>query len=139
MPFGDVVLQTFDAWLLKLDNHSACGADQMVVVCFEVGDFVTRKAIPKVMFGRDAAFHQELECAVHGGVAHLRIFAAHLTQKLFYRLMASRFEKNLRDQSALTRRAQPFVRHVLIETFVQGLVLFFRVQHVGRQGALMGA
>src|SRR5690606_30947210 len=110
---GEDLLQPLDAVVVKLDDLAAVVADQMIVVIVGalVRELVAGLSVAEVALGGDAALREELEGAVDGGVADLRLLLTHAGEELLDRdvlwRLAGALEERLRDDAALVGRAEP--------------------------------
>lgn len=72
---GDFVLFAFDYFTEKLDQFAALRTNQMIVMLMVVAVLIPRVAISKAFLPREAAFREELECAVDGCITNRRVFS----------------------------------------------------------------
>jgi hypothetical protein len=97
----DFILLVFDNFAVKLDQLTALGADQMVVMLMIVIMLVSFAAVAQPLFARQPAFVQQFERSIDGGKADARVFGLDKVVQIFSAQMSFGFEKNFKDQLAL--------------------------------------
>src|SRR5262245_1690935 len=98
-PKGDLVLQALDLVVLELEDEAALHADQVIVMVAD--DLVASRAVAELALDGEPGIDQQLERAVHGGVADLGLTLAHLEQQLIDRDVVARAQELLDDRLAL--------------------------------------
>jgi hypothetical protein len=116
----DLILELLDAGVLELRDAAARGADQVVVmIVVVVGELVAGEAVAEPALGGDAALGEELQRAVHRGVADASIARAHRRQQIFDRNVRRSLEERVDDEASLRGAAQLLLRHVALEALAQ--------------------
>jgi len=77
LSFREGLLETLDFIVLKFDDETALGADQVVVVFVFVGDFVAGDAISEPAFVGESSLCHQLQSAVDSRIPHAWLFFAH--------------------------------------------------------------
>ena len=108
---GDLVLQALDLVVFELEDQAALHADQVIVVFSD--DLVARLAVAELALDGDAAVHEQLERAVHGGVADARVALADLREELVDRDVLARAQEQLDDRLALGGDVEAAVLDIL--------------------------
>jgi hypothetical protein len=140
---GHFFLQVLDARLLELGDLAALHANQVVVVVRVVGQLVAREAVAEAALEGHAALGEQLQGAVHGGVAHPSVLAAHLREQLFDAHVVGGLEERLDDELSLVGRAQALLRHVRLQELTEvlqaglGVAIVVGLLHLGRHRYLL--
>src|SRR5690554_2400911 len=87
--FTHGILYILDPWITKLFYLMAFRTDQVIVLLIAVGLFILCQVLPKLMFGDQIAFYQQIQCIVNRGPAYPVIFIFHTDIEGFYIKMAS--------------------------------------------------
>ena len=100
---GYLVLQFFNLLAVKLNQRSACGADQMIVMRMLVFVFIQRAAIMKFEFASETTLLKELERAIHRSEPYRGVLRFDDRVKILARNVTFGVEKDVEYQIALTR------------------------------------
>jgi len=113
VPCGHLFLEALDVAVLELHNLPAAGANEVIVVAF-VGDVVVLRLSPEVAGLSQTGFAEEVQRAVNGCQAQVRILAGQLVVHLFgcYMLL---LEECVEDQFTLAREFQLVFPEVLLQ------------------------
>lgn len=103
----DLILLAFDYFTIELDQISAFGADQMVVMLMIVHMLISHAAIAKAFLPRQATFRQEFKRAVDSSEADTRVCGLDPLIQLLSTRMALSIEKHIEDQFALRSPFEP--------------------------------
>ncbi len=125
IPCGDFFLKPFDFAILELHDRPATRADEMVVMTF-MRDVVVLRLCAEVSGLSDPGFAKQVQCAVDGGEAKMRIFLCKLMVHGFGRDVFLS-QEGRQDQLALPRELQLMFGQVLakhvqfFESFAHGV------------------
>lgn len=97
----DVLLDLLDLRRKELHRTPAVCADHVVVIAAIVLVFVSRNTVVKSNFARKATFRQQLQCAVHGGEADLRVLLLDEPVQLICREMIAGLKERAQDRVPL--------------------------------------
>ena len=121
---GDFLLEPFDFAVLELHDGAAPRTDQMVVMAF-VGDVVVLRLSPEVSCLGNSRLAKQVQGAIDGGEAKMRIFLRELMVHGFSRHVFLSQERR-QDQFPLTSQlqlmlGQMLAKHIhLFESFAHG-------------------
>lgn len=104
-------LKSLDARIADFHNLAATQAEQVIMMRFWPGDFVTGDIVAKLDFGSKPGGAKQFESAINGGLAYGRVKRAYVLVKLFDGMMARKTEKSMGDRSALRCVAQSISGH----------------------------
>jgi hypothetical protein len=113
VPCGHLFLEALDVAVLELHNLPAAGANEVIVVAF-VGDVVVLRLSPEVAGLSQTGFAEEVQRAVNGCQAQVRILAGQLVVHLFGCNMLL-LEECVEDQFTLAREFQLVFPEVLLQ------------------------
>jgi hypothetical protein len=104
VPTGDLLLQALDVAVFKLDDLTATGTDQVIMMSF-VCDVVVLSLRPKMSGLGEPGLAEEVQGTVDGGKTDMRILLCQQTVHLF-RGHVLHFQKRAEDLLPLARQLQ---------------------------------
>lgn len=117
---GHFVLQLLDRLVFELFDVAATGTDQVVVVLPLAHVLVAGLAVAELHLAGDARLGEELQGAVHGGVADVRVLGPELQIQLLDAQMPVAGEETVEDDVALLGRLESALGHEFGESFFLG-------------------
>jgi len=105
---GDQILKFLDVRIFEFNDPGANGTDQMIVVLFGGGGFVTGLPVSEMPLLGNTALGKKLERPVDRGIPDIGMFLADPQVKLFGGGMSRGAKKLVENDFPLPRRLQPF-------------------------------
>lgn len=115
----------------KLHRAAAVGTNHVVMAAAIVLVLITGYAVMKGNFAGQAAFGEELERAVNGGVSNASIFFLYQAVEFVRREMVASFEESAQNRIALRRLLEADFLEMAVQN-VLGLA-----HHLAREGGLI--
>lgn len=115
----------------ELHGTATFGAHHMMMAPSIVLMFITGNAVMKRDFTGQAAFRQEFESTINGGVANVRVFFLHQAVKFIGGEVIAGFQKRAQDDVALCCLLEAHTLKMAMEDFL-GLA-----DHLAREGGLI--
>lgn len=112
---ADFLFQLFKFRGEEFHRRATFGADHVVVSAAVVLVLVAGDAVVEGDFGGEPALGEELEGAIHGGEADLRVLFANLAVEFVGGQVVALLEKSLQDRVALAGQLQPYPLKVPME------------------------
>ena len=115
--FSQLLLKFFNGLIHELRLLAAGDADQVVVVRDAEGFFIPGHAVAEVHFLGQTGLAEQLQGAVHRGLADGGVFLTDLVVQLLGAQMPVLLEEDIHDQAALRREFQAVRRDIVGEYF----------------------
>ena len=138
MSAADFLFQLIDLLRKKLDRAAAFGANHVVMAAAIVLMLVAGNAVVERDFAGQAAFRQQLQSAVHGGVADTGILLLYQAVQFVDGKMVAGFEKGAENGIALRSLLQADALEVAVQDILglahhlagdAGLIIDTLLQH----------
>jgi len=114
---SNLLLQTLNAGIFKLDNRAADRTDQVIMMMLFTAALVTGMSVAKMARCRQSTLSEEFKGAMHRGVTDMGIFFTNGPKKLFCREVRSCRQKFIKDHFPLLGDLEA----VLAEIFTKGI------------------